>query len=112
MDTKLEIGFASSMFQTSGERCGDSNWTDAAQKGTVPAPTQPIPHWDNFETDLDLMRDIGISTYRVSIEWSHIEPSQGQFDQEEIERYQRLINACIQRNIKPMITLYHFNEPL
>lgn len=115
MQSKMEkytIGFASSMFQTSGDRCGQSNWTEAAKKGSVPHPRQRQPHWDQFESDLDLMKDIGINSYRVSIEWSHVEPQKGQFDNEVVAQYQRLIEACLERNIKPMLTLYHFNEPL
>ncbi len=105
------IGFASSMFQTSGPDCGRSNWTEAAERGRVPDSTQPISHWDHFEEDLDLMAKTGIKSYRVSIEWSHIEPVKGKYDDEVIARYQRLIDACLERGIVPMLTLYHFNEP-
>lgn len=105
------IGFASSMFQTSGPRCGESNWTVDAQNGNVPDATQPIPHWDNFEADLDLMAGVGAETYRISVEWSHIEPVQGQFDEEVLAKYERLVDACLARGIKPMLTFYHFNEP-
>ena len=112
MQNKLEIGFASSMFQTSGDLCGQSNWTEAAKNGTVPSPKQPKPHWENFEADLDLMKKTGVDTYRFSIEWSHIEPEQGKFDEAVIKRYEALIDGCINRGIKPMVTLFHFNEPL
>jgi beta-glucosidase len=114
MQSKQEkpiIGFASSMFQTSGPLCGDSNWTEDARIGNVPDSTQAIPHWNNFEADLDLMARAGAETYRISIEWSHVEPVRGQFDAEVLAQYQRLVDACIARGIKPMLTLYHFNEP-
>ncbi len=106
------IGFASSMFQTSGDRCGSSNWTEAAKRGFVPDSTQPQPHWDQYEQDLDLMKNMGIESYRVSIEWSHVEPQKGTFNREVIAQYHKLVDACLDRKIKPMLTLYHFNEPL
>ncbi len=99
------------MFQSSGDICGESNWTDAAQKKSVPHAVLSLSHWDQFESDLDLMQSIGVDTYRISIEWSHIEPQQGQYNHLILKRYQKLIDACIERQIKPMITLYHFNEP-
>lgn len=100
------------MFQSSGEVCGESNWTDAARKGTVPKAEMPISHWDNFEADLDLMQTTGVDSYRVSFEWSHIEPVKDQYDTVVLERYMALIDACLKRNITPMVTFYHFNEPL
>ena len=109
---KFSFGFANSMFQSSGNVCGASNWTEAAQKGTVPQVKLSLSHWDTFEHDLNLMQAIGIDTYRISMEWSHIEPQQGHFDHRIIRHYQRLIDACLERQINPMITLYHFNEPL
>lgn len=114
MKTKADFtfGFANSMFQSSGTVCGASNWTEAAQKGTVPEVVLPIIHWDNFEADLDLMKAVGMDSYRVSIEWSHIEPQKNQYDLQVLKRYMDLVDACIQRNITPMLTLFHFNEPL
>ena len=107
------VGFGSSMYQTSGASCGISNWTEAARLGTVPDAKPPAQsHWDNYEADLDLLKSTGAKQYRVSIEWSHIEPVQGQFDEAVIARYQQIVDACIKRGIKPMLTLYHFNEPL
>ena len=105
------VGFASSMFQTSANNCGNSNWSEAIRNGTIPDATPLISHWENFEADLDLMKSTGINSYRFSIEWSHIEPIQGVFDLEVITRYQKMVEACLQRNILPMVTLYHFTEP-
>ncbi len=106
------VGFGSSMFQTSGASCGVSNWTEAARLGTVPEATPARSHWDNYEADLDLIQSTGAKQYRVSIEWSHIEPEQGRFDDDVIRQYHKIIDACIARGITPMLTLYHFNEPL
>lgn len=105
------VGFASSMFQTSANNCGDSNWSMAIRNGTIPDATPLISHWENFDTDLDLMKSTGINSYRFSIEWSHVEPTQGVFNRLVIDRYQTMVEACLQRNITPMITLYHFTEP-
>lgn len=108
------FGFANSMFQSSGDHCGHSNWTHAATNGTVPSSSKDkyISHWINFEDDLDLMQKMGVNSYRFSIEWSHVEPQPGVFDETVLARYEEILAACRTRNIEPMITLYHFNEPL
>lgn len=106
------VGFANSIFQSSGDVCGDSNWIAAVKNGTVPSPGQSSQHWHHFESDLDHMVEMGVNSYRFTIEWSHIEPRQGQYDQKILLRYLEMIDACHKRNIEPMLTLYHFHEPL
>ncbi len=101
------------MFQSAGIHCGKSNWTIAVEKGSVPDYSKdfPISHWHNFEADLDQMLKLGVNSYRFSIEWSHIEPEPGKYDETILSRYGEMISACRARNIEPMITLYHFIEP-
>lgn len=106
------IGFASSMFQTSGPRCGESDWTESARRGRVPDSTQPKPLWDNIDERLDRMKDVGATIFRISIEWSHVEPTPGHFDEAVLAQYEHLIDGCIARGIQPMLTLHHFNSPL
>jgi beta-glucosidase len=62
--------------------------------------------------DLDLVKQIGLNTYRFSIEWSRIEPAEGQFSQAYLDYYSRLIDGCLQRGIKPFVTFNHFTTPI
>lgn len=110
-DEELLIGFANSLFQTYGD-CGESNWTAAAKNGTVPCKNYAIERWDRFEYDLDRMKELGVNSYRFSIEWSHIEPAKGFYDLNVLEHYAKIFESCHKRNIEPMLTLYHYNEPL
>ena len=57
-------------------------------------------------------QDLGINSYRFSIAWSRIEPKQGEYDQEAIQHYSDVIDACLENGIKPMVTLHHFSHPL
>lgn len=109
---KMLVGFANSMFQASGKLCGKSNWTEAAEQKTVPDPGESYKHWQNYEKDLDVMAELGVNSYRFSIEWSHIQPEKDKFDEDVLSHYEKIIDACLARNIQPMLTLYHFNEPL
>lgn len=111
--SKFLFGFANSTFQSSGEQFEKSNWSDAALTGTVPSASvgQFISHWQNFETDLNIMKKIGVNGYRFSIEWSQIELEPGVYDERVLARYGEMIEACRARDIEPVITLYHFTEP-
>ena len=68
--------------------------------------------WENAEADFDLAQKMGINALRLSLEWSRIEPHEGQFDPSAIERYREMLEGLRQRGIDPMVTLHHFTNPL
>ena len=61
--------------------------------------------------DLDLVRDLGLNTYRFSIEWSRIEPEAGQFSVAMLDHYARMIAGCRERGLIPMVTFNHYSCP-
>lgn len=70
-------------------------------------------HWQRYPEDIQRMKDeLGLNSYRFSIEWSRIEPEEGRFDAEAIAHYHAMIDALIAAGIQPMITLHHFTNPL
>ena len=72
-----------------------------------------VEHWDRYAADIKRMReDLGLQSYRFSIEWSRIEPRQGEFDPDAIAHYHDMIDAIIANGMEPMITLHHFTNPL
>jgi beta-glucosidase len=68
--------------------------------------------WHRYEEDLDLVQDLGLNAFRFSIEWSRVEPRHGTFSTEAIDHYRNVIEACLTRNIVPVVTLHHFTLPL
>ncbi len=69
--------------------------------------------YNRFEGDLALMRAMNISNFRFSISWSRIFPDgTGCPNQMGVDFYNRLIDQCLELNIKPWITLYHWDLPL
>jgi beta-glucosidase len=47
----------------------------------------------------------------MSVEWARIEPEPGQWDQEALDRYRRMIGALRDASVEPMVTLHHFTLP-
>jgi hypothetical protein len=51
--------------------------------------------------DLDLVRGMGLGTYRFSLEWARIEPEPGQFSLAMLDHYKAVIAGCHERGISP-----------
>ncbi len=60
---------------------------------------------------MDLVADLGHQCYRLSVEWSRIEPAEERFDESAIDHYVDLLERLCARGIKPMVTLHHFTHP-
>lgn len=68
--------------------------------------------YNRFEGDLALMKAMGIPNFRFSISWSRIFPNgTGSVNQEGVDFYNKLIDNCLEYNIEPWITLYHWDLP-
>jgi beta-glucosidase len=69
-------------------------------------------HWNRFAADVGLMADLGLDTYRFSVEWSRVEPAEGRFDGAALARYRSWCEQLRAAGIEPLVTLHHFTEPL
>lgn len=65
-----------------------------------------------YEQDFDLAKSLNHNAHRLSIEWSRIEPKEGEFDHHEIEHYVKLLKYLKSLDFQVMLTLWHFTLPL
>ncbi|HZW42000.1 MAG TPA: GH1 family beta-glucosidase [Agromyces sp.] len=69
-------------------------------------------HYRRFEQDLDLMAELGLEAYRFSIAWPRIQPTgSGPTNRAGLDFYSRLIDGLLERGIRPIATLYHWDLP-
>jgi len=69
-------------------------------------------HYHRWESDLDLMAELGLQAYRFSIAWPRIQPSgSGAVNPKGIAFYSKLVDGLLQRGIRPIATLYHWDLP-
>ncbi len=69
-------------------------------------------HYNRLEADLNLMRDLGLESYRFSIAWPRIQPTgRGPANEAGLAFYERLVDGLLARGIKPIVTLYHWDLP-
>src|SRR3954452_6242429 len=68
-------------------------------------------HYHRFPDDIKLLASLGLNTYRFSLEWARIEPERGHFSIAALDHYRRVLAACHEYGIAPMVTFYHFSSP-
>jgi beta-glucosidase len=69
--------------------------------------------YHNYPHDLALMRSMNIPNYRFSISWSRVFPEGiGVPNKAGVDFYNRIIDFCLELEIEPWITLYHWDLPL
>ncbi len=101
-------GVATSAFQLEGSPNADwTSWDSILDLN--PSITN---HYDFYKQDLELLKELGVNSYRFSLEWSRIQPRENAWDQEAIGHYQEIIDILVKNNIEPLLTIHHFTHPL
>jgi beta-glucosidase len=69
-------------------------------------------HYNRVESDVKLMADLGLQTYRFSISWSRVMPEgRGRVNSDGLAWYQRLAELLLDHGIEPNATLFHWDLP-
>jgi beta-glucosidase len=68
-------------------------------------------HYHRYRDDVAMMADLGIQTYRFSTSWARIRPDGGDVNPKGLDFYSRLVDQLLEKNIKPWLTLYHWDLP-
>ena len=113
-DLNIILGAASAATQIEGGDL-DHSWNDWCKKGHIrdgSSVTRANDHYNFWREDIDLMKKMGLSCYRLSVEWARLEPSEGEFDFDAFAYYRLLISELISSGIQPLITLHHFTNPM
>jgi beta-glucosidase len=69
-------------------------------------------HYHRYREDVALMSELGIAAYRFSTSWSRVIPGgSGPVNAKGLDFYSRLVDALLEHEIAPVITLYHWDLP-
>jgi len=69
-------------------------------------------HYRRWSEDVEWMRRLRLSAYRLSASWSRVLPTgRGQVNAKGLDFYSRLVDRLLERGIAPMVTLYHWDLP-
>jgi len=114
-DLKFPSGFlwgaATSSHQIEGQNVLSDWWQWELEGKTAEPSGDACDSYRRFEEDFDLARTMGHNAHRFSIEWSRVEPREGEWDEHAIAHYREVVAALKARGIEPLVTLHHFTNP-
>lgn len=107
-------------YQTDGK--GESKWDFLTNKvgitqmiiGEKQTGNISINMYDRTQylKDIQLMKELGVNSYRMSLDWSRIIPDGvGAVNEKALAHYDVLIDDLLAAGIEPFVTLYHFDYP-
>jgi beta-glucosidase len=106
-------GAATAAHQVEGNNINSDLWVLEHVTPTlfVEPSLDACDHYSRFAKDIRLLASLGLNTYRFSIEWARIEPERGAFSHAALDHYRRVLAACHDTDVTPMVTFYHFSSP-
>jgi len=106
-------GASTAAHQVEGNNLNSELWTLEHLPGTIFAEPSgdACDHYHHYREDIQLLGKLGLNAYRFSLEWARIEPSEGEFSRAELDHYRRMLSACLEQGITPVVTLHHFTSP-
>jgi beta-glucosidase len=68
--------------------------------------------YHRYGQDIALMRELGLNAFRFSIAWPRIVPDgRGRVNEPGLDFYDRLVDELLAADIRPFVTLYHWDLP-
>ena len=111
---QLKLGVATAATHIEGG-IQNHNWYRWSELGKIKDGTHSkvaCDHINRIEEDVQLISELGSQTYRMGLEWSRIEPEEGKFSEEGIAIYRKELTLLKEKGIEPLVTLWHFSNPL
>jgi beta-glucosidase len=69
-------------------------------------------YYHRYGGDIAMMSELGLSASRISLSWPRILPQgRGTINQKGLDFYSRVVDEMLRRNIKPFVTLFHWDLP-
>ncbi len=85
-----------------------------SQDTTMYPKRHGIDFYHRYKEDLDLFQEMGFKVLRISIAWTRIYPNgiEKEANEEGLLFYENVFNEMKKRNIEPLVTLHHYENPL
>lgn len=106
-------GTATAGHQVEGNNTNSDVWAVEHAKPSifVESSGDACDSFNRWPEDMDIVRTLGLNSYRFSLEWARIEPSEGEFSIAMLDHYRRMIEGCRARGLVPVVTFNHFTTP-
>lgn len=105
-------GCATASYQVEGGN-SNSDWWEWEKQGRADNESgKACDYWNLYKNDHELLSELGVNVFRLSIEWARVQPKEGIFDEHVIAHYREILQDLKNRNIKVQLTLWHWTSPL
>jgi len=106
-------GTATAAHQVEGGNWNNDWWAFEHREGSPCAEPSgdACDQYHRYRDDLALLAGLGFGAYRFSVEWSRIEPEEGEFSAAALDHYRRVLAACHEHGLLPVVTYHHFTTP-
>jgi beta-glucosidase len=106
-------GTATAAHQVEGSNWNNDWWAWEHASNTIceDPSGDACDHYHRYPDDLDILVELGFGAYRFSLEWSRIEPEEGAWSRAQLDHYARMLDACHERGLQPVVTFHHFTTP-
>lgn len=71
-----------------------------------------IDHYHRYEEDFTIAERLGLNAFRFSLEWSRLEPVEGQWNAEAFEHYREYIASLKKHGLTPLMNIWHWTLPV
>jgi beta-glucosidase len=107
-------GAAISGHQSEGNNTNSDSWLRENLRPTLYSERSgdACDSYHRYGEDIAIAARLGFNCYRLGIEWSRIEPSQGHFSNAELDHYANVLQTCRSHGLKPVVTYNHFTVPI
>lgn len=100
-------------FVINRERSGGASWlfrqSSPIDRGESVGISSDV--WGRAFDDIQLIKQLGCNTHRFEMPWTDLNPKKGVWNEEAFDFFDRYIDALLNNNIEPIITLYHWVHP-
>jgi beta-glucosidase len=104
-------GAGASAVQTEGASPAD-DWYRWEREGKAPISADGNGFATCFETDFALLRDLGLTDYRLSVNWARVVPEPGQVDQAAVDYYRAVLSSGQTAGLRMWVCLLHTAIPV
>lgn len=109
--TGFLYGAATSAHQVEGNNVHNDWWAWEQYTRAATKSGQAADHWNRYKEDFALAKSLSHTAHRLSIEWSRIEPAQGQWNKKAIDHYRAVLTELKDLGMTTFVTLHHFTNP-
>lgn len=109
-------GSSTAGHQIEGDNINSHRWAMENAEGFLDDPTKAksgkaCNHYNMYQEDIELLSNLGHRAFRMSIEWSRIQPEENVFDEEALNHYLHELTLLKEKGVQIFMTIVHLCHP-